>query len=131
MELNKINTALEYEFILKHKNLKQYYENYFKYKDVLNNKYDLYTLVYIKNISHHGELLPMNDDELFIYLGINNNFQHVFILCDIKLNLVYHETTESDNQINKTVIINKVNVPEEIYQKYINCLIKTYDVLGF
>ena len=67
----KLNTILEYEFILKHKNLKEYCENYVKYKDVLTNKYDLYTLVYINGkYSDFTEIQSYslnNNDELYMY----------------------------------------------------------------
>lgn len=135
MELNKINTVLQYEFLLKHKNLKTYCENYYKYIDQLKNKYDLYTLVYINNIFNQTYNDEINDDELYIYLGINNDInnikKHMFICCNIKLNLVYNEFGSDDKEIGSVYIINKINMPNEIYQMYIKCLVNTYEIVGY
>jgi len=134
MQLNKLNTILEHEFILKHKNLKEYCENYFKYKDVLTNKYGLYTLVYINNFSN---VLSDDNEELYIYLGIDKSgLNHVFICVNLKVNLVYNEFCIKDKDIGNIkdknkFIINKVNIPNEISKKYINCLTNTYEIVGY
>lgn len=143
MQLNKLNTILEYEFLLKHKNLKEYYENYFKYKDNLTNKYNLYTLVYINgNYSKFNEIQSYslnNNDELHMYLGIDKDksgLNHVFICVNLNVNLVYNEFYINDNDIRnnnnkKRYLINKVNMPDEIFKKYIKCLTDTYEIVGY
>ena len=139
MQLDKLNCALEYEFILKHKNLKEYCENYFKYKEYLKYKYDLYTLVYIKDKTNvlNNDVDIINDDinELYLYLGITNNIyhtkKHIFICCNIKVNLVYNEFGITDEEIENRFIINKVNIPNEIFKKYVKCLTDTYEIVGY
>ena len=134
MQLNKLNTILEYEFILKHKNLKEYCENYFKYKDVLTNKFDLYTLMYINNINNFSF---MSNDELHMYLGIDNSgLKHIFICVNLKVNLAYNEFCIKDKDIGNIkdknkFVINRVNIPNEIFKKYIKCLTDTYEIVGY
>ena len=134
MQLNKLNTILEYEFILKHKNLKEYCENYFKYKDVLTNKFDLYTLMYINNINNFSF---MSNDELHMYLGRDNSgLNHIFICINLKVNLAYNEFCIKDKDIGNIkdknkFVINRVNIPNEIFKKYIKCLTDTYEIVGY
>ena len=134
MQLNKLNTILEYEFILKHKNLKEYCENYFKYKDGLTNKFDLYTLMYINNINNFSF---MSNDELHMYLGIDNSgLNHIFICVNLKVNLAYNEFCIKDKDIGNIkdknkFVINRVNIPNEIFKKYIKCLTDTYEIVGY
>lgn len=135
MQLNKLNTILKYEFVLKHKNLKEYCENYFKYKDVLTNKYDLYTLMYIDNINNFSYM--SDNGELYIYLGIDESgLNHVFICINLKVNLVYNEFCIKDKDIGNIkdknkFVIHRVNVPNEIFKKYIKCLTDTYEIVGY
>lgn len=141
MQLNKVNTILEYDFLLKHKTLKEYYENYFKYKNDLTNKYNLYTLMYINgkypDFAEIQTYLLNNNDELYMYLGIDKKgLNHVFICINLSINLAYNEFYIDDNDIqnknNKNrFIINKVNVPDETYKKYIKCLTDTYEIVGY
>lgn len=136
MNIDKLTHTIKYEFILKHPELKIFFDNYHNKFDQLKHKYDLYSLVYItfnKKEFNNEEYT----NEAYIYLGLNNNNQHVFILCNINIFLVYGDVQIDDNDIKNNpfdnkhqYLINKINLPKEIYEKYLKCLIETYSIIN-